>query len=166
MNLSDRKKRQMDFAPRLNRIGQGIRRAIDEDLRALGLTDATWRPLFHLGRLGDGLRQKDLAEALMIEGPSLVPLLDNLELSGLVERIEDPSDRRCKLIHMTTAGEKVYRQTMEIAGKISARVMRNVTDDELVLCHDVFDRLELALDGLKAGDRRPVDRKAARRAGE
>jgi len=161
MSLSDRKKRQMDFAPRLNRIGQGIRRAIDEELRALGLTDATWRPLFYLGRLGDGLRQKDLAEGMMIEGPSLVPLLDNLELNGLVERVEDPSDRRCKLIHMTAAGEKVYRQTAEIAGKISARVMRNVSDEELAICHDVFDRLEVALDNLKASDRKPV-----RRAGE
>ncbi|HVJ32461.1 MAG TPA: MarR family transcriptional regulator [Terriglobia bacterium] len=160
MAISDRKKRQMEFGPRLNRIGQGIRRAIDEELRALGLTDATWRPLFHLGRLGDGLRQKDLAEALMIEGPSLVPLLDNLEQNGLVERTESTSDRRCKLIHMTPAGEKVYRQTVEIAGKIATKMMRHVSDEELAICHDVFDRLEEALDNLKAGDRKSSPRAA------
>ncbi|HVJ41786.1 MAG TPA: MarR family transcriptional regulator [Dongiaceae bacterium] len=160
MALSDRKKRQMEFGPRLNRIGQGLRRAIDDEVRALGLTDATWRPLFHLGRLGDGLRQKDLAEALMIEGPSLVPLLDNLELNGLVQRIESPTDRRCKLIHMTPAGEKVYRQTMEIAGKIFTRAMRHVSDEELVVCHAVFDRLEAALSNLKAGERTSAPRAA------
>ena len=161
MNVSERKKRQMDFGPRLNRVGPGIRRAIDDDLRALGLTEATWRPLFYLGLRGDGLRQKDLAEALMIEGPSLVPLLDNLEANGLVERVEDPSDRRAKLIHMTAAGEKLCRQTMEIAAKISARVLRNVTDEELMLCLDVLDRVELAL-----GELRAADRKAARRMEE
>jgi MarR family transcriptional regulator for hemolysin len=159
MNLSDRKKRQMDFGPRLNRVGPGIRRAIDDELRALGLTEATWRPLFYLGLRGDGLRQKELAEALNIEGPSLVPLLDNLEISGLVERVEDPSDRRAKLIHMTAAGEKVCRQTMEIAAKISARVMRNVSDEELILCLDVLDRVDQALDELRTSER-----KVARRA--
>lgn len=165
MALSDRKKRQMDFGPRLIRIGLSFRRAVDEELRALGLTDATWRPLFYLGRLGDGLRQKDLAEALMIEGPSLVPLLDNLELNGLVERVESPSDRRCKLIQMTPAGEKVYRQTVEISGKVSAKLLRHVADEELALCHDVFDRLDTALGdmrstGLKAGDRKSASRAA------
>ena len=160
MAISDRKKRQLEFGPRLNRIGQGLRRAIDEELRALGLTDATWRPLFHLGRLGDGLKQKELAEALMIEGPSLVPLLDNLEANGLVERVERPEDRRCKLIQMTPAGEKVYRQTMDIAGKITARVMRQVSDEELVICHDVFDRLDEALGNLRASERKVSARAA------
>lgn len=160
MAISDRKKRQMEFGPRLNRIGQGLRRAIDEELRALGLTDATWRPLFHLGRLGDGLKQKELAEALMIEGPSLVPLLDNLEANGLVERVESPEDRRCKLIQMTPAGEKVYRQTMDIAGKITARVMRQVSDEELAICHDVFDRLDEALGNLRASERKVSTRAA------
>ena len=160
MAISDRKKRQMELGPRLNRIGQGLRRAIDEEVRALGLTDATWRPLFHLGRLGDGLKQKDLAEALMIEGPSLVPLLDNLEANGLVERVESPDDRRCKLIQMTPAGEKVYRQTMDIAGKIFTRVMRQVSDEEVAICHSVFDRLEEALANLKAGERKTGARAA------
>jgi len=160
MAISDRKKRQMEFGPRLNRISQGLRRAIDEELRALGLTDATWRPLFHLGRLGDGLKQKELAEALMIEGPSLVPLLDNLEANGLVVRVESPEDRRCKLIQMTPAGEKVYRQTMDIAGKITARVMRQVSDEELAICHDVFDRLDVALGNLRASERKVSARAA------
>lgn len=142
----------MEFGPRLNRLGQGLRRAIDEELRAHGLTDATWRPLFHLGRLGDGLRQKDLAEALMIEGPSLVPLLDNLEASGLVERSEDPHDRRCKIIRMTGEGQRIYRQTADIAGKVLGRLMRGISDEELALCHDIFDRFEAALEAAK-GDK-------------
>ncbi|MDY0882784.1 MarR family winged helix-turn-helix transcriptional regulator [Dongia soli] len=153
MAISDRKKRQLEFGGRLNRLGQGLRRAIDEELRALGLTDATWRPLFHLGRLGDGLRQKDLAEALMIEGPSLVPLLDNLEANGLVERMEDPHDRRCKIIRMTAEGQKIYRQTAEISSKVLSRLMRGISDAELALCHDIFDRFEAALEAAKVNGR-------------
>ena len=63
---------------------------MDEELSGYGLTDATWRPLFHLGRLGDGIRQTELAEALGIQGPSLVRLLDNLERDGLISRTVFP----------------------------------------------------------------------------
>lgn len=89
----------------------------------------------------------------MIEGPSLVPLLDNLEANGLVERTEDPNDRRCKIIRMTTEGQKIYRQTAEISGKVLGRLMRGISDDELALCHDVFDRFEAALAAAKSHGR-------------
>ena len=52
-----------------------ITQAVDAELQAFGLTDATWRPLAYVGRLGGGVRQKELAIALAIEGPSLVRLL-------------------------------------------------------------------------------------------
>jgi MarR family transcriptional regulator, transcriptional regulator for hemolysin len=151
MALSDLKKQQLQFAARMNRIGQTMRRAVNVELRALGLTEATWRPLFHLGQLGDGLRQKDLAESLVIEGPSLVPLLDNLEANGFVVRTEDASDRRCKIIRMTPAGDRIYKQTADIVVRVSARLLRVISEEELAFCFEIFDRLEAALDGLKSG---------------
>ena len=51
-------------------------------------------------RLGDGVRQKELATALSIEGPSLVRLLDNLERRGFIERREDETDRRARGIYL------------------------------------------------------------------
>ena len=73
----------------------------------------------------------ELARPLPISLPAVVQHLQVLEQSGLVERTESASDRRCKLIYMTPAGEKVYRQTMEIAGKIATKMMRHVSDEEL-----------------------------------
>ena len=61
-------------------------------------------PLLLIGRLGDGVRQGQLAQAVGIEGPSLVRLLDQLSLAGLIERTEDPADRRAKLLSVTEAG--------------------------------------------------------------
>src|SRR5215831_10534221 len=93
-----------DFGFRVARIARRLRQAIDGELRLLGLTEATWRPLAYVGRLGGGVRQKELATALSIEGPSLVRLLDNLEQRGLIERREEESDRRARGIHLTRAG--------------------------------------------------------------
>ncbi|MFD1332160.1 MarR family winged helix-turn-helix transcriptional regulator, partial [Methylopila musalis] len=78
-----------EFGYQLGLAARRWRRALDDALASEGLTDATWRPLVHLARLGDGARQNDLARSLGIEGPTLARLLDRLEAAGLVRRGED-----------------------------------------------------------------------------
>ena len=46
-----------DFGFRVARIARRLRQAVDAELRAYGLTDATWRPLAYVGKLGGGVRQ-------------------------------------------------------------------------------------------------------------
>src|SRR5260370_25374412 len=93
--------KQIDFGFRVARIARRLRQAVDAELRVLGLTEATWRPLVYVRRLGDGVRQKELATALSIEGPSLVRLLDNLERRGLIDLRADEGDRRARGLHPT-----------------------------------------------------------------
>ncbi|MFC7692871.1 MarR family transcriptional regulator [Paeniroseomonas aquatica] len=69
--------------------------------RRFGLTEARWLALLALARGGDGMTQKDLAQRLLIEGPTLVRTLDWLERQGLVERRESTQDRRAKTLHLT-----------------------------------------------------------------
>src|SRR5689334_25036268 len=95
---------KLDFGYRVSRISRRLRQAVDAELQVFGLTEATWRPLAYVGRLGGGVRQKELATALGIEGPSLVRLLDSLERRGLIERREDEYDRRARGIYLTPAG--------------------------------------------------------------
>ena len=99
--------KHIDFGFRVARIARRLRQAVDAELRAFGLTEATWRPLAYVGRLGGGVRQKELATALSIEGPTLVRLLDNLERRGLIERREDETDRRARGIYLTRAGREL-----------------------------------------------------------
>src|SRR5512142_827623 len=89
---------------RLALLTRRWRSLLDSEFQAAGLTDASWRPLLHLHLLGDGVRQKDLAASVGIEGPSLVRLIDNLVAKGLVRRSEDATDRRAKLLWLTTEG--------------------------------------------------------------
>jgi MarR family transcriptional regulator, transcriptional regulator for hemolysin len=139
--------RSEDFGRRLFRLGQLWRREIDVRMRAFGLTDATWRPLFYLGRFGDGMRQTDLASALTIEGPSLVRLLDTLERQGLVERHAEPDDRRVKTLRMTAAGRATYQQLAAVYVAVSNRLLSGVSDAEIEACLRVFGLIEQALEG-------------------
>ena len=49
-----------------------IRFAMDDEFKPLNITDATWRTLYYLRQEGDGVQQKELAQVMGIEGPSLV----------------------------------------------------------------------------------------------
>ncbi len=60
-----------------------------------------------------GLRQSQLADALAIERPNLVVVLDTLERRELITRDRVPTDRRAYALRATLAGhqlcEKAYR---------------------------------------------------------
>src|SRR5205814_5441759 len=112
--------------------------AVDAELRVLGLTEATWRPLVYVRRLGDGVRQKELATALSIEGPSLVRLLDNLERRGLIERREDETDRRARGIHLTRAGRALAVRAARIGNGFQARLLAAVPLADLETCERVL----------------------------
>lgn len=91
-----------------------------------GMSEAAASPLVWLDRLGDSVRQTVLADAVGIEGASLVRLLDELEASGLVVRETDPADRRAKAVSLTARGRKVVEAVnadlealrLEVFGKL------------------------------------------------
>ncbi len=147
--------REAEFGFRVARIARRIRQAVDSELRAYGLSEATWRPLAYLGRLGEGIRQKDLAHALGIEGPSLVRLLDSLERRGLVERREDESDLRARGIYLTKSGRQLQTRVLRVSESIQRRLLSAVRKSDLEICDRVFGAIEAALD-------QPIDRPQAR----
>ena len=127
------------------RLARRWRNVVDAELRSFGVTSATWRALFHLGEMGDGVRPKDLAEALEMERPSLTQLLDRLELNGLVSRREDPGDHRCKTGPLTSEGREVNRRTAIANSLVARRLMEGVSDDDLAMVALVFARISRAI---------------------
>ena len=81
------------FSEELWKVSRKYAQAFDARVRAKGLTLARARALIFLGKK-DCMTQTELADALEIEGPTLVPLLDGLEKQGLIERRPVDGDRR------------------------------------------------------------------------
>lgn len=123
-----------NFLVQCFQIPRRWRAAMTAEVARYGLTGATARPLFYIARLGDGVRPKDLAETLEIERPSLAQLLDRLEHAGLIERREDPHDRRGKTLHLTAEGAKIARQTTDIAERMAEHMLAGVTDEDVAVC--------------------------------
>ena len=135
-----------NFGFRVARITRRLRQAVDGELRSYGLTEATWRPLAYLGRLGEGIRQKELAQALGIEGPSLVRLLDSLERRGLIERRADADDRRARGIYLTPPGRELQKRVLRVSDTIQRRLLAAVRPTDLAACDRVFRAIEAALE--------------------
>jgi MarR family transcriptional regulator for hemolysin len=129
------------FGPSLLELSNRWRRAIDAELRPLGLSQATWRTLVFVSRAGNGYLQKDLAYSLGIEGPSLVPLLDALEKTNMIERRVAPSDRRGKTIHLTEAGKETIVRIQSIADQVQKSLLKGISEKELRTCLGVFDTI-------------------------
>jgi MarR family transcriptional regulator for hemolysin len=108
------------FASLIARVGRQWRREVDRRLQPFGLTEATWLPLVHLARAPAPMRQKDLAASLVLDGSTVVRLLDALETAGLIERREESADRRAKLITVTARGMSIIDRV-----ELASRDVRN-----------------------------------------
>lgn len=94
-----------------------------------GLTLTRARTLFALTRRGN-LSQKDLAQELDIETPTLVRILDGMEQQGLIER-RAAADRRVKEIHMTTDGQAVGAEVEALAIGLRNRIVEGIPPQDL-----------------------------------
>jgi MarR family transcriptional regulator for hemolysin len=147
---------KIDRCNLLYRIGLLTRRwrqVLDTEFQAAGLTDATWRPLLHLHLLGDGTRQKDLAASVGIEGPSMVRLLDTLIAKGLIQREEDVTDRRAKLLCLTPEGRLVVTRIQEMVMSLENELLSPFSDGEISQLAHFILRLEATVSDVRR--RRP-----------
>ena len=141
------------FAVGLLRLARIYRREMDKALAAHGLSEAKALPVMQIARLGDGVRQGALAEELGVEGPSLVRILDQLCAAGLVERRDDPSDRRVRTLHLTASGRALAEAVEATVTAVRAKYLSEVSDAELSATLRVLARFETALEAAQGKNR-------------
>ncbi|OSQ40934.1 MarR family transcriptional regulator [Thalassospira mesophila] len=119
------------FGPLLAQAARQWRRAVDLGLQPFGLTEATWLPLVHLARAPEPLRQKQLAEGLMLDGSAVVRLLDCLQKNGLIDRREEAEDRRAKTIVITDAGRVMVEKVETAAANVRGHALSGLSDEDI-----------------------------------
>ncbi|MCY1518447.1 Transcriptional regulator SlyA [compost metagenome] len=78
-------------------------------------------------------------------------MLDQLVAAGLMERREDPHDRRAKTLHLTSAGHALRAQVEEVLVELRRRLFRGVSEADLEACLRVFETLKVSLGRSGAG---------------
>ena len=103
-------------------------------------------PLLFVDRLGPDVRQNVLADAVGIEGASLVRLLDELQTNGLITRVPDPADRRANAVNLTPIGTSVVAAVNEALTRVRTNVFASVPRGDIEAALRVFAAIDAAVD--------------------
>ncbi|GAA3789937.1 MarR family winged helix-turn-helix transcriptional regulator [Streptomyces phyllanthi] len=87
-----------------NRLEYILGRALEQEC---GISHLMYEVLLILGRAGEpGLSMRAIAQEQVLTTGGATRLVDRMEVAGLVERAEDPDDRRGRLVRLTERGEQ------------------------------------------------------------
>ncbi|WP_406011134.1 MarR family transcriptional regulator [Streptomyces sp. NBC_00637] len=87
-----------------NRLEYILGRALEKEC---GISHLVFEALLILGRAGEpGLSMRAVAQEQVLTTGGATRLVDRMEAAGLVERAEDPDDRRGRLVRLTALGEE------------------------------------------------------------
>lgn len=134
-----------EFAMEIGRVSRRWRTRLDERLKHMDLNQARWTVLLQLSKQGPAA-QRELAERVGVEGPSLVRVLDRLEEQGLVVRRVCDDDRRIKRVYLTPAAAPVVEEITLIATMLRQELLADIPLQNIDAAWQVLkalgDRLE------------------------
>lgn len=118
---------------------------LSETLKPLGLRMLTFTALT-LIRDNGGLSQSQLADAMDIERPNMVVIVDELERRELIRRDRVPTDRRSYALTVTLMGQQLCAKAIAAIETHEARLFAS-------LDQDTRDRMVQALATIRQQDR-------------
>ena len=120
----------------LTRVSRTVSRAFDDALTEADGSLPVWLVLISLksGRLAS---QRELADAVGVQGATLSHHLNAMESAGLVTRRRDPRNRRLHLVELTEAGEALFSRLREVAFAFDQRLRAGLSEQDV----DQFEAL-------------------------
>jgi MarR family transcriptional regulator for hemolysin len=117
------------------------RERFDQILRAAGGSFPAYMVLTHAEAYPD-LSQRQLADRVGIEAPTLVRHIDRLVADGLVRRVRDPQDRRVSRVELTAKGTAAADRLRVVADQADARLRSRFTPAELATLYRLLYRMQ------------------------
>ncbi len=111
-------------------FGERMRRHNFRHWMALGLTAVQLKSLFYIVKVGNASSKK-LSDALGVTPANITGVMDRLIDQGLVQRVENPADRRITFLKATDKGEKLFANLEEYADVHLAKLLSSLKDEEL-----------------------------------
>ena len=110
------------LADLLARASHTLVQGFSEELRKRGTSLPVWRVMAAL-HASPGLTVTGLAEACLLQQPTMTKLLDRMVRDGLVARAPDARDRRVVRVALTPDGEARAAELVAAAGRYEAGLL-------------------------------------------
>jgi MarR family transcriptional regulator, transcriptional regulator for hemolysin len=124
----------------VTRTSKILSRAFDDALASVDGSLPTWLVLVSLVADRHAM-QRDLAEAVGIEGPTLTHHLNRMEAEGLVTRSRDPENRRVHRVGLTDEGKVAFDRMRDAVVTFDRRLRSGLTDDQVDVLSDLLSQL-------------------------
>ncbi len=136
-------------APLINMAARSLARLGDRRVKAHGFNIGQL-PVLYLLKDGAAMSQKQLAQLVKIEQPSMAQMLSRMERDGLIHRLPDPNDGRSSLVSLTQVALDRLPAAREALQVGSAGALEGFTEDEVATLVQLMQRLNRNLDQLVA----------------
>ena len=125
----------------INRTAKAFVKALDSELRhKTGVTIGQWKVMVMLVNQ-NGLTQKETADRLGLEGPTLIPIIDKMEKEGLVIRKIDSDDRRNNRIYRTENADELWDKMLKCALKIRQISVKDIPEKNINIMRNVLEKI-------------------------
>jgi len=125
----------------INRTARAFVKALDTELRGkVGVTFGQWKVIVMLVNQ-NGLTQKEIADKLGLESPTLIPIIDKMEKETLVVRKVDSDDRRNNRIYRTERADALWDRMNECALKIRQISVKGIPEQDINIMRNVLDKI-------------------------
>jgi DNA-binding MarR family transcriptional regulator len=88
-----------------------------------------------------GIRQRSLAEILMVREPNMTRMIQSLSASHLIRRAVDHSDRRAFHLHLTTEGEQMMASVADRIDALEELLLSPLKPAERTALRDYLNRI-------------------------
>jgi len=124
---------------KLSRVMRKVHRYYESNLSQYGITPSQFYVLSAVWEK-DGVKFKDLAKSLDMDGSTLTSILDRMERLDLVERRNDPEDRRSLLVFLKEKAKQKSAEITFLAEKLDQEIKERFPDKEFATFERVLDK--------------------------
>jgi DNA-binding MarR family transcriptional regulator len=126
----------------IGRTVQSVKNLIFREFKSrnFNITPEQWAVMSYLHK-EDGLYQKQIADFLFKDKPTVTRILDLLEKKNLIIRISDEKDRRKFKIYLTQDGKDTVVQLIPIAKEVQFKIRENIQQDEIETLKNILNKI-------------------------
>ena len=125
---------------RTKRLYLLICQRIGDALKPYGLGRSQWQVIARLARSGT-LAQRELQQAMQIESATLTCIVDTLAAKGWIERAESSTDRRVKMLLLTSAGRERMSTIPDPYEVVEHRMLEAIADEDRAQTQRVLEAM-------------------------
>ena len=131
----------------INRTAKALVHAFDQELRKkVGITFGQWKIIIiavnnNNDDNDNGLTQREIADKLGLEGPTLIPIIDKLEKDGFVVRKVDKNDRRNNRIFLTKKSFDFLNSMISCGENIKQILLKDISDADISITKNTLEKM-------------------------